>query len=444
MTPTNYVDLWKSTLAELETSVSRANFSTWVKDTFVIDLQDETLILGVPNGFAKQWLENKYHQHILEIIQKQLNQPIGSIEYRVAARGTSPRRLALELSTFPTTRVRHGLNPSYTFDSFVVGKSNRLAHAAAQAVSDKPGTVYNPLFVYGGVGLGKTHLIQAIGNAALAHTSSRRILYLSCETFTNEFIEAVRRKKMDEFKQKYREVDVLLIDDIQFIAGKEGTQEEFFHTFNTLYQKGRQIVLTSDRIPQAISDLQKRLSSRFGSGMVADIQTPDLETRQAILRTKAEKRHFIIADEVVNFIATQIQSNIRELEGALIKIISYCQLEQVEPTLKTVEEILGDLFDGQHGHLDPERVLEVVTHYFHIHRDAILSRRRTQELVYPRQIVMFLLRFELQFSYPKIASFLGGKDHTTIIHGCQKIERDIRRNRTLQKDLAVIKERLSY
>jgi chromosomal replication initiator protein len=334
------------------------------------------------------------------------------------------------------------LNPKYTFDTFIVGGSNRLAAATAQAVAAKPGVAYNPLFLYGGVGLGKTHLAQAIGHAILEKSPKKKIIYVSCENFTNEFIQSISAGKVNDFKNKYREADVLLVDDIQFLSGKDGTQEEFFHTFNALHQSNRQIVITSDRVPKAIPQLEARLSSRFGCGMVADIQPPNVEMRIAILQAKCEEKNYVIASEVINFIAENIESNIRELEGAVIRIISYCELNKVEPTIEITTKVLEDMISVKSKNITIEKIIKIVCDYFNLMPEHLLGQKRSKELVGPRQITMYLLRHELNMSFPKIGKELNKKDHTTIMYGVEKIEKEITKNIDLQKDIAAIKEKL--
>jgi len=335
--------IWQATLGELELTLSRANFTTWFKNTFISEYRDEAITIAVPNTFTKAWLEKKYHAAILKALQKITGSRVKHVAYLVhATKVDEPVEQIVEEPVVieeerPTPEARiineFGLNPRYSFDSFVVGKGNELAQAASIAVAEKPGAVYNPLFIYGGVGLGKTHLLQAIGNLVAKRKPGKRVLYVSCEKFTNDFIKSISSNRADRFKETYRTVDVLLIDDIQFLAGKEGTQEEFFHTFNNLHQANKQVVITSDRPPKAIPAIEHRLVSRFEWGMIADISSPDLETRAAILRIKCREKGLSLEDDIVSFIATSIHNNVRELEGALNKIIAQHQLEGSSPTL---------------------------------------------------------------------------------------------------------------
>ena len=335
------------------------------------------------------------------------------------------------------------LNSRYIFETYIVGNSNRLAYATSKAVASEPGSKHNPLFIYGGVGLGKTHLIQAVGNEILRKNSKKKIIYSSCEKFANEFIDAIQNKKIDSFKKKYRNSDVFLIDDIQFLAGKESTQEEFFHTFNTLYQDNRQIILTSDRPPQALSEVANRLTSRFAGGMVADIKSPDMEMRQAILKSKCLEKNFILDDEVVKYIAENIKSNIRELEGSLNKIITYCELYNQLPSMDNVSKILDEMISNSKLQcLTPEKIFKIVSGFFSLKKEDILGKRRQKELVHPRQISMFLLKREMNYSYPMIGRILGGKDHTTIMHGVEKIEKELAKNPQTQREVTLIKEQL--
>ena len=452
------VKVWQTTLGELEVTLSKANFTTWFRNTRIISSADGLVTIGVPNTFAKEWLRNKYHKEILTSL-KQFYPDLLRVEYLVAAGTQKPEPEATNTpSSAPVATQQsqpeprretnssgsHSLNSSYTFDTFVVGSSNRLAHAAALAIVKKPGHAqYNPLYIYGGVGLGKTHLLHAVGNEVQKNFPKKVVMYASCERFTSEFVQAMQSKQIDSFKKRYRNADLLLIDDIQFLAGKEGTQEEFFHTFNTLHQTNRQIIMTSDKRPRSIPQLEPRLSSRFGWGMVTDMQTPDLETRQAILQHKCEERGFPLDREVVEYMAQHIQSNIRELEGALNAISTHCELYNVQPSLKLIERVLEQTgLDRRVTHVTIESICQTIADFFTLEMADLLGKRRNKELVYPRQIAMYLIRVELQFSFPKIGKALGGKDHTTVMHGVDKITKELVRDDTLQRDIALIKERL--
>jgi len=455
----NTHEIWQAVLAEFELSLSKAHFTTWFKNTGIADYNDGNTIICVPNSFTKSWLEKKHHSQIIKILERVTGKPIKKIEYLVEniknikneECTVSIQHTQLSASNNPlynnqkknTLGQRFGLNPKYTFDTFVVGKGNELAHAAAQAVARCPGDTYNPLFIYGGVGLGKTHLIQAIGQTMLETNPQIKILYVSSEKFTNEFVSSIKEGRAKEFKDRYRNVDLLLIDDIQFIGGKEQTQEEFFHTFNELHQQGKQVVLTSDRPPKAIPALEDRLRSRFEWGMIADISAPDLETRLAILQKKIQERNFKISEKLVQYIATNIQNNIRELEGALNKIIAYHELKNIIPTEETLKLILSSFAEqSMKLSITPREVITTVASYFDIKIEDVLGKSREKKLSFPRQIIMFLLREELKLSYPNIGDELGGRDHTTAIHAHTKIATNIDNDLKLKKDVERIKQRL--
>lgn len=452
---TNY-EVWQAVLAEFELMVSKANFTTWFKSTGIADFNQGQVVICVPNTFTRSWLEKKYHSDIVKSLERITGKPIKRVEYRVenikniqeqeCTMSVTPTVSSKQTPIFSNTaRVasQFGLNPKYTFDSFVVGKGNELAHAAAQAVADRPGEAYNPLYIHGPVGLGKTHLIHAVGHEMIKNNPHIKILYVSTEKFTNEFIGSVKEGRAKEFKDRYRNVDLLLIDDIQFIGGKEQTQEEFFHTFNELHQLGKQVVLTSDRPPKAIPSLEDRLRSRFEWGMIADISAPDLETRQAILQTKCQEKRFPLSPELVAQIATTVQSNVRELEGALNKIIAFHELKNISPTKETISSILAS-FETQSAKrtLTPRELLAEVTKFFGVDIDDILGKSREKKLSHPRQIIMYLLRNELKLSYPAIGAELGGRDHTTAMHAHTKIGTEIEQNAKLKQDIEAIKERL--
>ncbi len=440
--------LWQTALGELELLISKANYTTWFKNTFIADVSDSAVVVGVPNGFTKAWLESKYHSAIQKAVQNALQRPLGRVDYRVEARHTDSARSTGSTkpntaSTTPTQAQKGGLDIRYTFDTFVVGKGNELAHAAALAIAENPGKVYNPLFIYGGVGLGKTHLMQAVGHALLARDPARRVLYVSSERFTNEFIQAVSHGGGEKFKSFYRGVDLLLIDDIQFLSGKEGTQEEFFHTFNALHQANKQIVITSDRPPKSIAALEARLVSRFEWGMIADIAQPDLETRIAILRAKCRDKNISVQPEILQYIAGTVQSNVRELEGALNRLMAYAQLNHAEPTLDSAKTLLKSLSQGgKRGGLTPKQLVASVAQYYDVAIEDLLGTSRKKELVEPRQISMYLLREELHSSFPSIGHELGGRDHTTAMHACTKIAAQANEDEKLKQDLVLIRQRL--
>jgi chromosomal replication initiator protein len=451
--------IWQSALGELELTLSKANFTTWFKNTFISSYQQEIITIGVPNTFTKAWLEKKYHTAILKALQKITENKVKNIIYRVETKahaddsGTLPQPTAQAAAEDPAagevliteTSVinEFGLNPRYNFSTFIIGKGNELAQAASLAVTQKPGLVYNPLFIYGGVGLGKTHLIQAIGNEILRLRPNKKIMYVSCEKFTSDFIRSISAGRAEKFKDTYRSVDVLLIDDIQFLAGKEGTQEAFFFTFNDLHQANKQVVITSDRPPKAIPALESRLVSRFEWGMIADISTPDMETRAAILRFKCKEKKFRLDDEIIAYIATHIQNNIRELEGALNKIIAYYQLNGAEPTLENVKKTLGSVTSIQRRRsLTPKQIINTVSEFFDIKLDDLLGSCRKKDLALPRQIVMYLMREELKSSFPSIGTEIGNRDHTTAMHAYLKISHALDEDEKINQDIRLIREKL--
>jgi chromosomal replication initiator protein len=436
-------------LGELEVSLSKANFTTWFKNTKLLAVNGGDVIIGVPNIFTKEWLENKYNKQISEALRKALPQ-VDTIVYQVGSlpslaveetQNEIETLVATEEANYTTSEEIGSLNPKYVFESFVVGDSSKLAYAAAQSVAKNPGSIYNPLFIYGGVGLGKTHLMQAIGHHILKQDPKKKIEYISSEKFTTDFIASLN-KMSSGFKDKYRGVDVLMVDDMQFLAGKEQTQVEFFHTFNTLHQSGKQIIIASDRPPKAIPTLEERLRSRFEWGLLVDIQAPDLETRIAILDQKSKAKGFHIPLEALDYIAKQIPNNVRELEGALNRICAYCELNNTRPDLGTVTNILGGLLAGSKRRtLNAKQIIEKTADFYDIDFDEIVGSKRDKEIVMPRQISMYLIREELHLSYPKIAREIGRKDHTTIMHGVEKIEHEIDSNERLRQEIGLIKER---
>jgi len=448
-------DLWIQVLQSLRDRVQQPSFGTWFQPTRAVDLDGNSLVVQVPHRLAKEQLESNY----LRLIRECLSDIAGDaldVRFVVMDQDLRDKTFASAQETIPIGSVGPAgpqsaahrppaivLNPKYTFDSFVVGNNNRFAHAAALAVAESPGNAYNPLFIYGGVGLGKTHLMQAIGHYILARNPSARVVYVSCEAFLNEMIAALSRKDMGVFKSKYRDVDALMIDDIQFIAGKDQTQEEFFHTFNSLYEAGRQIVITSDRPPKDIATLEDRLRSRFEWGLTADIQPPDLETRIAILKRKADDESLVVPNDVVVFIASQIQSNIRVLEGALIRVIAYSSLINSEITIDIAKQVLKDIIPMDKPHqLSIEYVQQIVSEYFGIRPDDLKSKSRARTVAYPRQIAMYVCRELTESPLARIGEEFGGRDHTTVIHACEKIAKDSRQDSELAKALKEIIDRL--
>lgn len=434
--------VWPAALGELQLQMTQATFDTWLRDSRLLKCEDSTFVIGVKNGYAKDWLESR----LLATIKRTLARLVGKtvqvqfVVWDEQALHQDDVTLLAPLAqpsstapTSPTVSAPANLNPRYTFENFVVGPANRLAHAASMAVTESPAGAYNPLFIYGGVGLGKTHLLHAVGH--ICHAQGFQVLYISSEEFTNDLIAAIRSHTTDAFREKYRTVDVLLVDDIQFIAGKESTQEEFFHTFNTLHGTGKQIIISSDRPPKAMSTLEERLCSRFEWGLIADIQSPDLETRMAILYAKSAAYGLSIPDEILYLIAGKIQSNIRELEGALNQVLALSRLNHQSITQEIVEEALSNLLP-RYSKPTPDQILDAVAGHFGIEIPTLQGRNRSRAIAQPRQIAMYLIREETGESLPRIGNLLGGRDHTTVLYGCERIadlmegDEDIRRQVT--------------
>lgn len=461
--------LWQAILGELELSLSKANFTTWFKNTGISLLEGDKVVIAVPNGFTKEWLEKKYHTNILKALRSVSNSKIKFIEYKIEA--VNQQKLLNQLisspkneqevkvkefndSNQPITSPKNNINNNlkienfnlnlkYTFSNFIVGKNNELAHAAALAVAKNPGKAYNPLFIYGGVGLGKTHLLQAIGHKILNDNPQKKVLYVSCEKFTNDYITAIQNNKADDFTKKYRSVDALLIDDIQFISGKERTQEAFFHTFNELHQNNKQVVISSDRPPKAIAALEHRLISRFEWGMIADISIPDLETKIAIIETKLKENNFSLNSEIITYLASVIHNNIRELEGAINKIAAHSQLRNKILDLNEIKQIISSIItDSQKKPLTLKYIINTVAEYFDIEIDDIIGPCRKKNLAEPRQIIMYLMREEMKASYPTIGHEIGGRDHTTVIHAYDKIIRNLKTDDKLRQDINTLKQKL--
>lgn len=434
-------EIWQKTLGLLKNELTEISFNTWIKTIDPLSLTGNTINLAVPAEFNKGILESRYQTLIKNAIKQ-----VTFKEYEIAF--IVPSQENLNKLTKQTESAGNEdsplsvLNPKYTFDTFVIGNSNRFAHAAALAVAEAPGKAYNPLFIYGGVGLGKTHLMHAIGHYILEQNSSQRVLYVSSEKFTNELINAIKDNRNEEFRSKYRNIDVLLIDDIQFIAGKERTEEEFFHTFNALYEANKQIILSSDKPPKEIS-LEDRLRSRFEWGLIADMQAPDLETRIAILRKKAQLENLTVPNEVIVFIADKITSNIRELEGALNRVIAYSSLTENEITVELASEALKDILSANKAKvLNCTTIQEAVARYFDIRPEEFKSKKRTRDIAFPRQIAMYLCRELTEMSLPKIGEEFGGRDHTTVIHACEKISEEIESNSETRRAVSEIKRNL--
>jgi len=437
-------DMWEEILLEMEERLNRPSFETWVKIIKPVTLEDDTLYLSVPNEFTRNWVETRYTAHLKEAIAKILQREY-DIHF-VLTPQSIPQEELLDMPSGEENSPRYGqasplkqtsawLNPKYTFESFVIGDSNRFAHAASLAVAEAPAKAYNPLFVYGGVGLGKTHLMHAIGHFCLQNAYNTNVVYISSETFTNEFINSIRDNRTVEFRNKYRYVDILLIDDIQFLAGKEQTQEEFFHTFNSLHESNRQVIISSDRPPKEIPTLEERLRSRFEWGLITDIQPPDYETRVAILRKKAHNENLSIPNDVLLFIADQVNTNIRELEGAFIRAIAYASLSEKKICVEMAREALKDLIYSKEirQSITVKLIQQFTADYFNISPADITGKKRTKSFALPRQVAMYLSRQMTDESLPSIGEQFGGKDHTTILHGCKKIQRDIETDYNLKK-----------
>lgn len=418
--------IWEDILTQIRPDISQQAFDTWLKPTSLLSVKKQEIQVAVPNQFFGEWIREHYHQKMKEALEKEFSQEDISIQFLVQDAGTQSSMVEKEPPPDNSSKEKGkgGLNPRYNFDSFVVGSSNQFAHAASLKVSERPGITYNPLFLYGGVGLGKTHLLSAIGNYLFSKDPHCRIAYLSTEKFTNDVIQSIRYDKMAEFRNRYRSVDALLIDDIQFIGGKERTQEEFFHTFNTLYELSKQVVISSDRSVKEISDIEERLRSRFEMGLIADIQPPDLETKIVILRKKAELENIDLPNDVALLLATNIKTNIRELEGSLIRLGAFSSLIGQGITLEMAKRVLRDTIQDRHRVVTVEDVQRAVSERFQVKIVELKSKKRTKNLVIPRQIGMYLTRELTNLSFPEIGKAFGGKDHSTVIHACKQIQKE--------------------
>ena len=430
---------WQAALGQLQMEMPKAAFDTWVRDAELISYEDGSFIIGVQNAYARDWLEGRLSSTITRLLTGIMNRTV-EVRFTVwQSSENSTHQVQVSEPVSSPSSENPTLNQRYSFTNFVVGASNRLAHAASLAVAEKPAHAYNPFFLYGGVGLGKTHLLHAIGNQCAQF--GLNVLYVSSEEFTNDLINAIRTHTTQAFRDKYRRIDVLLIDDIQFIAGKESTQEEFFHTFNTLHGQDKQIVMTSDRPPKAMVTLEERLRSRFEWGLTADIQPPDFETRVAILRSKAERAHYNIPPEIIEIIARKFQSNIRELEGALTRIVAYADLRGVPMTVELIDSALADLLPRQ-KEVQPDHVINTVADAYHLTPEQMMGRERSRQIALPRQVAMYLMREEGNISLPQIGESLGGRDHTTVMYGCDKIADLLERDDQLRRQVIEIREQL--
>ena len=434
---------WQATLGQLQMNMSKATFDTWVRDAKFLSHNEEVFTISVQNAYVRDWLENRLTGTVTKLLSSIMNAPqkvVFSLQSNTESLPTSETVQSVPTPAVISTNTNNQLlNTRYRFDNFVVGPNNRMAHAASLAVAENPSHAYNPLFLYGGVGLGKTHLLQAIGNHI--REKGQNVLYVSSEEFTNDLINAIRVHNTEEFRKKYRYIDVLLIDDVQFIAGKESTQEEFFHTFNTLHSQNKQIVLSSDRPPKAMTTLEERLRSRFEWGLTVDVQPPELETRIAILRAKAESANRVVAHEILEYIAQKIQWNIRELEGALTKVLAYSELSGRPLTLELTASALLDFFPDENP-VAPDRIIHMVASSFNISKDDLLGRTRTRDVALPRQVAMYLMREESDASLPQIGSSLGGRDHTTVMYACDKIADMIERDDRFRRQVFQIRDKL--
>jgi len=447
----NKEELWQALLAQIQFNISKANFATWFKNTGVLSKKEGEVTVSVPNNFSKEWLENKYNKLIFKILHN-LDEDIKEIKYSVSKPGLKTKDAASSISVWTETpqlefqelkvNKETNLNPRYTFENFIIGPFNELPQAAAWAVAQNPGTVYNPLFIYGGVGLGKTHLLQAIGNEVVKKIPQKKIKYTSSEKFTSGIINSIRNRDVEKFKALYKDIDILMIDDIQFLSGKEKTQEEFFHIFNNLYEKNKQIILSSDRPPKAISALEERLRSRFEGGMIADIGLPDLETRLAILKAKSQEKKVNFSDEILEYIASNIQLNIRELEGALNRLAAYQKLNNKSPDLEVAKTLLKNIVFSPKKLTNPEKIISTVAFFYNLKERDLLAISRKKEIVKPRQVAMYFLRKELNNSFPFIGRKFGGKDHTTAIHAFNKVVKEVELNENLAEEINLIKEQI--
>ena len=454
----NSEETWQSVLGEIELQISRPNFLTWLKQSRLLERDKDSgvAIVALPNNFAKEWVRNRYHKLILGSLRN-MDDSVKNVDYVVVTDNIQSNIIKSKKQKQPEEKTsdvqsslmelrldpKTNLNPRYTLDSFVVGGSNELAYAAVSAVIENIGTKYNPLFIYGKVGLGKTHLIQASGNEMMKRGRGKvNVLYVPSEKFINDVVGAIRNRRMEDLKKKYRDVDVLIIDDVQFIGGKTATEQEFFYTFNALYEQNKQIILSSDRPPAAIPTLEERLRSRFEGGMVADIGYPDYEMRLAILKNKTEANNWVIDEKILETVAAKIQRNMRELEGVLNKIVFYQEFKNEKIDTKKLEKIISDVSQVSSKNITANEIIKTVADFFEVSYNDLIDRSRRKEVVRPRQICMYLLRDILKLSYPNIGGKLGKRDHTTAIHACDKITRNINQDSGLNQKIMLIKERL--
>lgn len=443
----NNEETWQVVLAQIQFNISQASFATWFKNTKIIGKENGQIIISVPNNFSKEWLENKYNKLIFKTLHeldreiKEVQYVVNHAEIKKQEPVSAPETDQLEFQEFKINRETN-LNPRYSFENFVVGPFNELPHAAAWAVSKNPGAVYNPLFIYGGVGLGKTHLVQAIGDKITKSFPRKKVKYIPSEKFISGVVSSIRDHSIESFKTQYRKFDVLIIDDIQFLAGKEKTQEEFFHIFNALYEENKQIILSADKPPKAISSLEDRLRSRFEGGMIADVDFPDFETRLAILKVKLQEKKTDIPEDVLEYIATNIKNNIRELEGALNRVAASYKFNNKMVDLLTIKNLLKTTILSPVKVVSSKKLIKIVAEFYDLREKDLIDASRKKEIVKPRQIAMYLLREELKDSFPAIGRKFGGKDHTTAIHACTKISKEKELSEILAEEIKLIKEQL--
>jgi chromosomal replication initiator protein len=445
-------ELWQTVSSQIQLNISPANFATWFANTKISSVEDNVVTVSVPNSFSKEWMEQKYHKDILKIL-KSLDENIKDIQYvvnpvnikiNVGGKKGFKKESVIEQMGFSELEVSKetNLNPKYTFDNFITGPFNEIAYAAAMAIVEEPGKSYNPLFIYGDVGLGKTHLIQAIGNKIKENDPDKKVKYIPAEKLISTIVNAIRGQSVEELKKNLRDIDVLIVDDIQFLAGKDKTQEEFFHTFNSLYQKNKQIILSSDRHPNNIPAITERLKSRFSGGMIADINIPDYETRMAILKQKAEEKGVVVPADVLEYIANNIQKNVRELEGAISRLIIYKKTNGKTVTIEDAKKLLKNIIVSPAKVTNYKKIVEAITEFYDIPFGNMFFSSRKKEFARPRQLAMFLLKKELKMSYSEIGRKFGGKDHTTVIHSCQLIEKEDEENEKIHQEIELILQRI--
>ncbi len=444
-------ELWQSVLAQMQLHISKANFATWFQNTQVVAKENERVVISVPNIFCKEWLSNKYYKLILKTMYD-MDNSIKELEFSINPQSTKnnnvqkvdAEKINIEQLKFDEFKVNKdtNLNPRYTFDNFVVGSFNELAHAAGLAVSENPGHIYNPLYIYGGVGLGKTHLIQSIGNKIAEGPHKKKVKYIPSEKLISNIVAAIRSNSMEALKAQLSAIDVLIIDDVQFIAGKVKTQIEFFHVFNSLYEKNKQIILSSDKPPNAIPELEERLRSRFEGGMITDVDSPDYETRLVILKQKLQEKNIQLPEDVLEYMALNVKKNIRELEGALNNLLIYYKTNGNIPNLETAKKLLKSFIFSPFDVANHKKIIEIVAKFYNLEEKNLLNPTRRKEIVKPRQIAMFLLRKELKYSFPAIARKFGGKDHTTVIYAYKKILQEVEENNKLTNEINLIKQRI--